>query len=97
MPIIEYFLLALLGATPSTPAPEGPTTASLVTLGEDVILQPTAGVPDAGFGQKKPVKHSSRIYLKKNGQKSSHHRGSGHRRGSHVKPDAFVVKQKVSQ
>jgi hypothetical protein len=96
MAILEYFLLALLGSTPSTPAPEAPATASLVTLGEEVIVQPIAGVPDAGFGQKKPVKHSSRIWIKKNGQRSSHHR-SGHKRGSHVKPDALVVKQKVTQ
>jgi len=97
MPIIEYFLLALLGSTPSTPTPEPPTTTSLITLGEDVIVQPPAGVADAGFGQKKPVRHSSRIWIKKNGQKSSHHRGSGHKKGSHVKPDALVVKQKVSE
>ena len=96
MPIIEYFLLALLGSTPSTPAPEAPTATSLITSGEDVIVQPSAGVPDAGFGQKKPVKHSSRIWIKKNGQKSGHHR-SGHKRGSHVKPDALVVKQKVTE
>jgi hypothetical protein len=97
MPIIEYFLLALLGSTASTPAPEVPTTTSLRTLGEDVLVQPSAGVSDAAGGfQKKPVKHSSRIWMKKNGQKSRHHRGSGHGKGSHIKPDALVVKQKVT-
>jgi hypothetical protein len=95
MPIIEYFLLALLGSTASTPAPEAPVPTSLITLGEDVIVQPPGTLPAAGAFQKKPVKHSSRIWLKKNGQKSCHHRGSG-RKGSHVRRDALTVKQKVT-
>jgi hypothetical protein len=96
MPVIEYFLLALLGSTASTPAPEVPTTTSLMTLGADVLVQPTGALPAAAAFQRKQVKHNRGFVIKGN-CRPTHHRRSVHRKGSHIKPDALVVKQKVTE
>src|SRR5262245_25599704 len=96
MPIIEYFLLALLGSTISPAAPNDPAARSLTTLGEDVVVQPTGALPGAGAFQKKPVKHNTKIVAKGN-HRRRHHRRSGISNTGHIKPDAFTVKQKSQQ
>jgi len=97
MPIIEYFLLALLGSTASVPAAKDASSMPVITLGEDVIVQPSAGAPSAAGGfQKKPVKNKEKGWIKGH-HRRGHHRGSTNRNGAHVKPDALTVKQKVHQ
>jgi len=93
MPIIEYFLLALLGSTVSPAAPNDPAARSLTTLGEDVVVQPTGALPGAGAFQKKPVKHSTKSV----NHRRRHHRRSGISNTGHIKPDSFTIKQKSRQ
>ena len=74
MPLLEYVLLAILGAAPP-PAPAGTSSGPTATFAADSVAQPNGGSPVAVVTQKKPLKEP----LESKSKSARHHTRRHHK------------------